>query len=98
MRKAVKRYERVTGVKKIFIISKLPIINYPEETLYMTQVIKIDGVDYHIENVTVEIEAQIQSLQFVNEQILQRNNDLQVLDTARLSYVSALKQEIDKMR
>ena len=64
----------------------------------MTQVIKIDGVDYHIENVTDEIEAQLQSLQFVNEQILQRNNDLQVLDTARLSYVSALKQEIDKMR
>lgn len=64
----------------------------------MTQVIKIDGVEYRIENVTVEIEAQLQSLQFVNEQILQRNNDLQVLDTARLSYVSALKQEIDKMR
>lgn len=63
----------------------------------MTQVIKIDGVEYRIENVTVEIEAQLQSLQFVNEQILQRNNDLQVLDTARLSYVSALKQEIDKM-
>ena len=61
----------------------------------MTQVIKIDGVEYSIENVTAEIDAQLQSLQFVNEQILQRNNELQVLDTARLSYIAAFKQEIE---
>ena len=61
----------------------------------MTQVIKIDAVEYSIENVTVEIDAQLQSLQFVNEQILQRNNELQVLDTARLSYIAAFKQEIE---
>ena len=61
----------------------------------MTQVIKIDGVEYSIENVTVEIDAQLQSLQFVNEQILERNNKLQVMDTARLSYIAAFKQEIE---
>ena len=61
----------------------------------MTQVIKIDGVEYSIEDVTAEIDAQLQSLQFVNEQILERNNKLQVMDTARLSYIAALKQDIE---
>ena len=60
----------------------------------MTELIKIDGVEYNIENLTREINAQLQRLQFVNEQILQRQNDLQVLDTARLSYIAAFKHEL----
>lgn len=61
----------------------------------MTELIKIDGVEYNIKSITHEINVKLQSLQFVNEQIIQRHNDLQVLDTARLSYIAALKQELE---
>ena len=61
----------------------------------MNELIKIDGVEYNIKSITQEINIKLQSLQFVNEQILQRQNDLQVLDTARLSYIAAFKQELE---
>lgn len=61
----------------------------------MTQIITIDGVEYNLENPSDGTEAQIKNLKFVNERLLQKNNEMQVLDTARLVYIKGLKQEIE---
>ena len=39
----------------------------------------------------------LKNLQFVDEQILQRNNELQIAQTARMGYSRALKRELEKI-
>ena len=59
--------------------------------------ITIDGKEYDLTNASDAAKAQLDSLKFVNEQILQRNNELQVAETAKMSYARALKREIEKI-
>lgn len=66
-----------------------------EET-YMAN-ITIDDVEYSIDNPSEEVKAQLANLQFVTELLLQKNNELQVAQTAQLGYSLALKREIDKI-
>lgn len=40
----------------------------------------------------------LDSLHFVNEQILQKNNELQIADSARIVYSSALAEEVRNAR
>ena len=57
----------------------------------------IDGQEFDLTNASEEAKAQLSNLQFVNEQILQRNNELQIALTAKLAYSSALKRELAKI-
>jgi len=59
--------------------------------------ITIDGHEYDISNASDETKAQLNNLKFVNEQILQRNNELQIAQTAKIGYSRALKRELDKI-
>ena len=59
--------------------------------------ITIDGQDYYLANASEEAKAQLRNLHFVNEQILQRNNELQIAQTAKIGYSRALKRELDKI-
>ena len=59
--------------------------------------ITIDGQDYDLANASEEAKAQLRNLHFVNEQILQRNNELQIAQTAKIGYSRALKRELDKI-
>ena len=59
--------------------------------------ITIDGQEYDISNASDEAKAQLNNLKFVNEQILQRNNELQIAQTAKIGYSRALKRELDKI-
>ena len=59
--------------------------------------ITIDGQDYDLANASEEAKAQLRNLQFVNEQILQRNNEFQIAQTAKIGYSRALKRELDKI-
>ena len=61
------------------------------------QNITIDGDEYDLSNASSEAEAQLKNLQFVNEQILQRNNELQIAQTAKIGYSRALKRELEKI-
>lgn len=61
------------------------------------QNITIDGDEYDLSNASLEAETQLKNLQFVNEQILQRNNELQIAQTARMGYSRALKRELEKI-
>ena len=61
------------------------------------QNITIDGDEYDLSNASVEVQAQLRNLQFVNEQIVQRNNELQIAQTAKIGYSRALKRELGKI-
>jgi hypothetical protein len=60
----------------------------------MTGDITIDGVAYDTKDLSQGARDVLASLQFVNEQILQKNNELQIADTARMAYAAALKREL----
>lgn len=59
--------------------------------------ITIDGKEYDLSDASTEVQAQLNNLQFVNEQILQRNNELQIAETAKIGYSRALKRELEKI-
>ena len=59
--------------------------------------ISIDGKDYEFESLSEEAKAQITNIQFVDEQLLQLNNEWAIADTARIGYTNALNAELDKI-
>ncbi len=59
--------------------------------------ITIDGQEYDISTASDEAKIQLSNLKFVNEQILQRNNEIQIAQTAKIGYSRALKRELDKI-
>ncbi len=60
--------------------------------------IKIDDVEYKLEDLSETAKAQLVSLQFVNSQLQQLNNEWAVADTARIGYTNALKSELIKTK
>ena len=60
--------------------------------------INIDGEKYTISSINDKIESQLDNLKFVDEQILQKNNEMQIAETAKIGYTRALKREIEKMK
>jgi hypothetical protein len=59
--------------------------------------ITIDGQEFDLTTVSDEAKAQLSNLQFVNEQLLQRNNELHIAQTAKIGYSRALKRELEKI-
>jgi hypothetical protein len=59
--------------------------------------ITIDEVEYDVSNPSEDVKNQLLNIKFVDEQILQKNNELQVSDTARMAYLNALKVELEKL-
>ena len=57
----------------------------------------IDDVEYDLNEISEEAQLQIDNLNFVNEQILQRNNELQIALTAKIGYTRALQRELQKI-
>ena len=60
--------------------------------------ITIDNIEYDLANASDEAMVQIANLLFVNEQILQRNNELQIAETAKIGYSRALQRELEKIK
>jgi len=60
--------------------------------------ITIDDIEYDLANASDEAKGQIANLHFVNELILQRNNELQIAETAKIGYSRALKRELEKIK
>ncbi len=59
--------------------------------------ITIDDKEYDVSDPNEAVQAQLNNLQFVNDLILQKNNELQVAQTATIGYSRALKRELDKI-
>lgn len=60
------------------------------------QTVTIDDVEYNLNDLSENARAQIISMQFVDSQIQQLNNEWAVADTARIGYTAALKRELSK--
>ena len=60
------------------------------------KIVTIDGKDFDFKNLSRQAKARLDDLQFVNEQILQKNNELQIADSARIMYLSVLMEELNK--
>ena len=61
------------------------------------QKITIDEVEYNLSDLSDNARAQLASIQFVDAQLQQLNNEWAVSDTARIGYTNALKMEIAKL-
>jgi hypothetical protein len=59
-------------------------------------IVSIDGKDYVLDELSNEAKEQIASLQFVEQQIQQLQNEWAVSDTARIGYSNAIKKEVEK--
>lgn len=58
--------------------------------------ITIDDVEYSLDELSDNAMAQLTSIQFVDAQLQQLNNEWAVSDTARIGYTNALKAELAK--
>ena len=58
--------------------------------------ITVDGMEYNTEELTDNGKAQLASLQFLEVQMRKLQNEIAVYQTARNSYVAALKIELEK--
>ena len=60
--------------------------------------IVFNGISYHADSLSENAKATINLLQFVDQQIEQRNNELQVADSAKVMYASVLKLELELLQ
>ena len=56
--------------------------------------ITIDGTNYDLDSLSQTARDTIASLQFVEDQIQQKQNEWAIADTARMAYANALKREL----
>ena len=59
--------------------------------------VELDGIEFDVSNPSGAVKAQLTNINFVDELILQKNNELQVAQTAKIGYSRALKRELDKL-
>lgn len=60
--------------------------------------ITVDGVEYNTEDLSDNGKAQLASLQFLEVQMQKLQNEIAVFQTARNTYVQALKAELEKIK
>lgn len=58
--------------------------------------ITVDGIEYNTEDLSDNGKAQLASLQFLEVQMNKLNAEIAVYETARHSYVSVLKSELNE--
>ena len=58
--------------------------------------IKIDDVEYDTDDMSDNAKAQVASLQFNEAHMNRLRNEIAIADTAKIAYVNALKQELQK--
>ena len=57
--------------------------------------ITVDGIEYNTEDLTDNGKAQLASLQFLEVQLKKIQGEIAVYQTARNSYIAALKAELE---
>jgi hypothetical protein len=58
--------------------------------------VTIDGIEYNTEDLSDNAKAQVASLQFLEVQMQKLKNELAIYQTARSTYVQALKKTLDE--
>ena len=59
--------------------------------------IKIDNIEYNLDDLSENAKAQLANIKFVDTQVQQLNNEWAIADTARIGYTNALKAELEKV-
>ena len=57
-------------------------------------IIKIDGKDYNTDTLSDEAKAQLQNVQFVDQELARLNAQAAVMKTARIAYAKALNDAL----
>ena len=57
--------------------------------------ISVDGIDYNTEDLSDNGKAQLASLQFLEVQMQKLKSEIAVYQTARNSYIAALRAELE---
>jgi hypothetical protein len=60
----------------------------------MTQIVTIDDKEYDLDTFSDEAKNQLVSLQYVDQELQRLNAQAAVLQTARISYATALKEAL----
>ena len=58
--------------------------------------VTIDGIEYNSEDLSDNAKAQVASLQFLEVQMTKLKNELAIYQTARSTYVHALKKTMEE--
>ena len=61
------------------------------------EIITLDEKSFPVADLSDFAKSQLDSIQFVETQLQQLNNELAVADTARIGYTNALKNELSKI-
>ena len=77
----------------VFESSSQSLIHNPQENKKMT-IIKIDDKDYDTETLSDEAKAQLQNVQFVDQELAKLNAQAAVMQTARIAYAKALNDAL----
>lgn len=56
--------------------------------------IRIDEVDYNVDKMSEEAKKLLSTIQFIDQQLNQLQNEFAVSDTARIGYLNALQKEL----
>ena len=56
--------------------------------------VKIDDIEYNSEDLSDEGNAQLQSIKFIDRQLLVLQNEIAAFKTARVGYLAALRSEL----
>ena len=59
--------------------------------------ITVDGIEYNTEDLSDNGKAQLASLQFLEVQMNKLQSEIAVFQTAKATYVAALKAELEKI-
>ena len=59
--------------------------------------VELNGIEYDVSNPSEAVQAQLTNINFVDDLILQKNNELQVAQTAKIGYSRALRRELEKL-
>lgn len=60
--------------------------------------VTVDGDEIDTSSLSQHGRTQLANLEFVNEQLTQKNNELQIADSARVVYSSVFKSELKKIK
>jgi hypothetical protein len=60
--------------------------------------VTVDGDEIDTSRLSQHGRAQLTNLEFVNEQLTLKNNELQIADSARVVYSSVFKSELKKIK
>ena len=69
-----------------------------KKELSLASEISEEGDKIDTSNLTQQGKVQLANLKFVNEQLMQKKNELQIADSARVVYTSVLKSELSKIK